>query len=142
MAFYRSGFIAADERAKAIQKYIDGAQNPQLSDRERYNYILNGCSELHDILMSSEEERKKETDYYSRLAKINKKIRSGEEKGEFFSIRTKAGIILKLQQEYITAAGIFGRPPVKSGGEEENTEEVLKALKIEDGEIPQNTLEL
>lgn len=143
MAYYRSGFIAADERAKAIQKYIDMTNDRALSDKERYLFVMNGNAAIHDVLMGSEADRKTKEDYYSRLRHLFLELAIKEQEQSMklgypykFSLRTKTSLILKLQQEYITMAGIFGRTGVKAvqkrGGEEEKIKSIIEKEEPED----------
>ena len=72
MAFYRSGFIAADERAKSILKYFDSFSNPELTEKEVFNLALSGNGILHDILMG--------TEYYQRLSVLNERVNELQKK--------------------------------------------------------------
>ena len=125
MAFYQSKFIPADEKDKAVIRYLDEAKDKDKTDRERYNFILNGNAFLHDILLGTDTEKKEGRNYYTRLKNLNEQFKLNK-----FSIRTKTMCLLKLQQEYINAAGIFGRPPLKTGtGEEEQNSEEEEYVK-------------
>lgn len=154
MTYYRSGFIAADERAKAIQRYLDSANDKGLTDKQRYLHILNGNGFLHDLLMGSETDKKIGVDYYTRLEEMLIKLIEEEATQTIklgyvfkFSLRTKANAILKLQLEYINSAGVFGRSGIKAiakkDGEEDQIKEILEKEGEEDEEdVQENSVDV
>ena len=133
MAYYRSSFVAADERAKHIQGYIAAFNDKNLSEIQRNNLIIFGNALLGDLLL--------ETDYQKRLDKLNQGFKDLETRlGRPVSKVIKSNQILKLQMEYVTRAGVFGRPQLKvvtptEDGKEGEILSILENDMFEDGAI-------
>jgi len=127
MAFYRSAFNPADDRAKHIQAYIASFNDPKLSDKDMYIHARDGTALLSDILDQS---------YYDRLKKLGELIEKKQTEGMYISKRIQARKIIELQQEYINKAGINGRPGIKAVEPTENGKEreILNAIESGDTE--------
>lgn len=133
--FYRSGFVAADERAKAMQEYFNKLHDTKLTDTQLLRLAKRGNGFLYSILRG--------TDYFKRLEELNKLIEERKKTKRPLSQSQIACKIIEMQQEYADLAGIFGRPSIKGVERRDGIEDKIKeALSVDLEDDTPDNLEL
>lgn len=126
MAYYKSNFLAGDERAKSIQKYFEKIHDINLSDAQLYDLAIMGNAFLRPILRG--------TDYYQRLKRLYELEKERQRTGKPISKRIIAMKIFSLQQDYADRAGVFGRTPIIAVGKRDDVSEIIKSIEDEETE--------